>query len=126
MSDQLLKQFLEYQRILFKKKLLRARFFWNKEFCENCRACNLFSIMLIYFFNDVDIQLILEFKSIFSKYHPVFPKNPKGRFLGHPLHISITHNMKSIQMIRQSLLHIKKASFFDMIFILVIYKGVCN
>ena len=26
--------------------------------------------------NDVDIQLILEFKHSFAKYHPVFPKNP--------------------------------------------------
>ena len=25
----------------------------------------------------VDIQLILEFKTSFGKYHPVFPKNPR-------------------------------------------------
>ena len=32
--------------------------------------------MLISFLNDVDIQLILDFKNSFGKYHPVFPKNP--------------------------------------------------
>ena len=37
--------------------------------------------MLISFLNDEDIQLILEFKISFGKYHPIFPK--KGRFLGH-------------------------------------------
>ena len=31
---------------------------------------------LIYDVNDVDIQLILEFKKSFVKYHPVCPKNP--------------------------------------------------
>ena len=36
------------------------------------------------YLNDVDIQLILEFKDIFGKYHPVFPKNPKGFFGRHP------------------------------------------
>ena len=35
------------------------------------------------FFNDVDIQLILEFKTVFRKYYPVFPKNAKGFFGGH-------------------------------------------
>ena len=35
-----------------------------------------------YFSNDVDIQLFLEFKYSFGKYHPVFPKILK-RFLGH-------------------------------------------
>jgi hypothetical protein len=28
------------------------------------------------FLNDVDIQLILELKNSFGKYHPVLPKNP--------------------------------------------------
>ena len=45
-------------------------------------ACN--------FFNDVDIQLILEFKNIFGKYQLVFPKNPENYlFLGHPVYIYI-------------------------------------
>ena len=41
--------------------------------------------MLISFLNDVDIQLILEFKNSFGKYHPVFPENPERRFLEHPV-----------------------------------------
>ena len=32
--------------------------------------------MLISFLNDVDMQLILEFKNIFGKCQPVCPKNP--------------------------------------------------
>ena len=38
--------------------------------------------MLISFLNDVDIQLILEIKSSFRKYHPECPKNPLRVFLG--------------------------------------------
>jgi hypothetical protein len=32
------------------------------------------------FSNDVDIQIILEFKNSFGKYLPVSPKNPQGIF----------------------------------------------
>ena len=32
--------------------------------------------MLITFFDNLDKQLILEFKNRFGKDHPVFPKNP--------------------------------------------------
>ena len=32
------------------------------------------------FLNDMDIQLILEFRKSFGKYQPVFPKNPKKFF----------------------------------------------
>ena len=32
--------------------------------------------MLILFLNDVDMQLVLEFKNSFEKNCPVFPKNP--------------------------------------------------
>ena len=34
----------------------------------------------LFFKNDVDIQLILELKSCFGKYHLVFSKNPKRNF----------------------------------------------
>ena len=40
--------------------------------------------MLIHFLNEVDIQLILQFKKGFGKYHPVFLKILKGRFFGTP------------------------------------------
>ena len=41
------------------------------------------------FFYDVDIQLILELKKSFGKYHPVFPKNPyRVVILGH--HVDFT------------------------------------
>ena len=41
--------------------------------------------MPIPFLNEVDIQLILEFKFSFAKYHSVCPdKFLKGVFLGHP------------------------------------------
>ena len=33
--------------------------------------------------NNVDTQLILEFKNSFGKYNPVFPRNPLKVFLGH-------------------------------------------
>ena len=35
----------------------------------------------MHFFNDVDIQLILEFKNNFGKYYLFFPQIQKGRFL---------------------------------------------
>ena len=35
----------------------------------------------------MDIQLILEFKNSFGKYHPVFPKNPKSAFLWDTLYV---------------------------------------
>ena len=71
-------------RIWEKKKYLKKIFleqgaFSDKQFCENCRACNFFAIWLriiFSFLNDVDIQLILEYKISFGKYHPVCPKNP--------------------------------------------------
>jgi hypothetical protein len=34
-----------------------------------------------FFLNDMDIQLILEFKKGFGKYHPVCLKNPNWPFL---------------------------------------------
>ena len=34
------------------------------------------------FLDELDIQLILEFKISFGKYHPVFPKTPSKGFLG--------------------------------------------
>ena len=36
----------------------------------------LYDIECYTFFNDVSIQLYLEIKESFGKYHPVFPKNP--------------------------------------------------
>ena len=51
----------------------------DKKFGKNWWACNFFAIwlrMLISFLNEVDKQLILEFKYWFRKYHLVFPKNP--------------------------------------------------
>ena len=64
------------------KFILESGAFLNKQFCENCWACNFFSIwlrMLISFLNDVDdIQLILDFKNCFGKYHSMF-------FFGHHL-----------------------------------------
>ena len=53
--------------------------FSDKYFYENCRTCNFFVLrlrMLILFLNDVDIQLILEFKEQFWKKSPSFSKNP--------------------------------------------------
>ena len=41
-------------------------------------------VLFVIFLNDVDIQLILEFKNSFRKYHPVCPKILKGRFFGTP------------------------------------------
>ena len=41
------------------------------------------------FLNEVDIQLILDFKNSFGKYHSVFPKNSLKGFLGRTVHISI-------------------------------------
>ena len=38
----------------------------------------------IFLTNDVDTQLILEFKNSFRKYHPVFSKNPYSAFFGTP------------------------------------------
>ena len=58
--------------------------FWTSGFAKNEGACNFFAIwlrMLILFLNDVDIQLILEFKNSFGKICPFFPKNPKHFFL---------------------------------------------
>ena len=43
--------------------------------------------MLISFLNDVDIQLILEFKYSLGKYQTVFPKHPKRAFFGHPVYL---------------------------------------
>ena len=40
--------------------------------------------VLLYDLECVDIQLILEFKNSFGKYHPVFPKNPEREFSGTP------------------------------------------
>ena len=40
--------------------------------------------MLISFLNDVDIQLIVEFKKSFGEYHPVCPKNPERAVFGTP------------------------------------------
>ena len=50
----------------------------NKQFLNIDEVCNFFAIrliMLVSFLNDVDIQLIVEFKDSFKKYHSVFPKN---------------------------------------------------
>ena len=50
-----------------------------KQFCKYGHDRNFFAIrlrMLISVLNNVDIQLILELKNSFGKYHPVFPKNP--------------------------------------------------
>ena len=41
--------------------------------------------MPIYSFSDKDIQLILEYKNNFGKYHPVFRKIPFKFFGGHPV-----------------------------------------
>ena len=43
----------------------------------------LYDLESYFFLNDVDIQLILEFKNSFGKYHPVCRKNPQRVFLGH-------------------------------------------
>ena len=40
----------------------------------------LYNLEFYFFLNDVDIQLILEFKDSFGKYCPVFLKIFKGRF----------------------------------------------
>ena len=43
--------------------------------------------MQIFFFKNVDIQLILEIKISFVIYHPIDPKILKGLFcLGHPVY----------------------------------------
>ena len=62
-----------------KEIFLEPSAFSDKQFCENCKACNLFAIrlrMLFSFLNDVYILLILEFKNSFGKYHSIFSKNP--------------------------------------------------
>ena len=43
--------------------------------------------MIIYFLNEKDIQLILEFKTRCGKYHPVFPKNAEKGFLEHAVQL---------------------------------------
>ena len=60
------------------KNFLEQGAFSYKQIAKNAGPVT-FSIllrMLISFLNDVDIQLILEFKNSFGKYHPVFSKNP--------------------------------------------------
>ena len=44
--------------------------------------------LIRYFFKNVDIQLILEFKNSFRKYHLLFNKKPKEFFLGHSVYLS--------------------------------------
>ena len=70
MSDQLLRIFF----FKFRKTNLEPDAFSDKQFCENCQACNFLAI--ISFLNDMwilDIQLILEFENSLGKYHPKTP-----------------------------------------------------
>ena len=65
--------------IFFSSNFLQPGPFSEKEFRENIRACNSFGIllrMLISFLNEMDIQLILEFKDSFGKSHQLCKKNP--------------------------------------------------
>ena len=75
MSDQLLTLKCTVLRI---SKNLELGAFSDKQFCEIAGPVffPLWLKMLISFLNDVDIQLTLEFKNIFGKYHLVCPKNP--------------------------------------------------
>ena len=56
--------------------------------------------MLIFFVNDVDNQLILEFKDSFGKYNPIFPKITKIFFLGHPVYYKIFIDSLQVKTIR--------------------------
>ena len=56
---------------------------FRKAILQNWCACNFFAIWVRIFFIfliDLDIQLILEFKSSFGKNCPFFPKNQKTFF----------------------------------------------
>ena len=53
-----------------------------------------------FFFNDVEIQLILEFKISFEKYHQVLPKNLKGCFFGHPVCMHRHENLEEKKSFR--------------------------
>ena len=59
---------LEFSQVFF-----RTRSFTKIAWPVHFLPCNLECYLFI---NDVDIQLILEFKHNFGKLHPVFPKNP--------------------------------------------------
>ena len=75
MSDQLLTLQCTALRIL---KYLELGAFSDKQFCEIARPVflPLYDLECYFFLNDVDIQLTLEFKNLFGKYHLVCPKNP--------------------------------------------------
>ena len=58
-----------------KKNFLELGAFSDKQYCKNCRACNFLAIRLtISLLNDVDIKLILEFKTVLKNMTQPFPK----------------------------------------------------
>ena len=69
--------------------------FSDKRFCKNWRACNFYPIWLkianSFFLNDVDIQLILELKTVLKKIVQSFLKILKGTFFWDTLYIFCLH-----------------------------------
>ena len=57
-------------------KLFLAECFLDKQFCKNLRACNCLAawLKILFFVNDSDINLILEFKDSFVIFCSVFLK----------------------------------------------------
>ena len=66
---------LRIPKIFFNKKIVSARWFLDKQIAGPVTFF-LYDLECYFFLNDMDIQLVLEFKNSFWKYHPVFPKNP--------------------------------------------------
>ena len=90
---------------------------WEKFglFCKNSRACNFFAIwlrMLISFLNEVDIQLILEFKNIKS-----LPKILEGIFWTPCMYARIPSQNRFAKDIKRILHGWKKYTFFSQVYL---------